>query len=83
MARRRRRKRPGRTILNFGASPPSRWYGEIVMLCPEIGEKTIRVPGPTATAAVRNVTHPKRYLPFYAMRCRILKRRIVGSGLAS
>ena len=75
----RRRRRRKRMVLNLGAVPPRYWYGEIELLCPDIGRKTVRIPGPSAAAAVRNVTNPRSHLPFYATRCRILKRRIVGA----
>lgn len=76
---RRRRKRSKRKVINLGVAAPSQsWHAEIVLDCPQpTGRKTFRLPGPTAAAAVRNVTNPGGQLPFYAMRCRVVKRRIV------
>jgi len=81
MARRRRKrsKRSKRKVLNFGVTPPRFWYGEITMLCPEIGQRVFKVPGPSAAAAVRNITNPRDHLPFFAKRCRVLSRRVVGA----
>ena len=74
----RKRKRTRRTVVNLGATPPRMWRGEVVLECPGAGRRTYKVPGPTVDAAVRNVSNPARFLPMFAVRCRITKRRIVG-----